>query len=70
MPLPNNHRNAILAQLNDAFDALEAGTLFEQGFIHQAFEFSTGGNTYIAWLQPLGDDTYPQFAFRIKRRPI
>jgi len=70
MPLPTNQRNAILAQLNDAFDALEAGTLFEQNFIHQAFEFVIGGRTYIVWLQPMGDDSYPQFALRIKRRLI
>ena len=70
MPLPTNHRNAILSQLSAAFDALEAGTLFEQDFIHQAFEFSTGGRTYIVALQPQGDANYAMISILVKRRPL
>jgi len=70
MPLPTNQRNAILAQLSDAFDALEAGTLFEQDFIHQSFEFSTGGRTYVVIFQPQGDANYSIISLLIKRRPL
>jgi len=71
MPLPTNHRNAILAQLSAAFDALEAGTLFENNeWIHQAFEFSTGGRTYIVHLQPFGDERYARIMISIKRMPL
>ena len=71
MPLPANHRNAILAQLNAAFDALEAGTLFESNeWIHQAFEFSVGGRTYIVILQPEGNASYSRIQLLIKRIPV
>ena len=71
MPLPTSHRNAILAQLSAAFDALEAGTLFDSNeWIHQSFEFSIGGRTYIVSLQPLGDDRYAMINVLIKRRPL
>jgi len=70
MPLPTNQRNAILAQLSAAFDALEAGTLFEQDFVHQAFEFSTGGRSYIVMLRPQGDANYALIQILVKRRPL
>jgi len=71
MPLPVNHRNAILAQLNAAFDELEAGTLFDSNkWIHQSFEFSTGGRTYIVSVSPQGADRYAKILILIKRRPL
>jgi len=70
MPLATATRNAILAQLNAAFDALEAGTLFEQDFLHQSFEFTAGGRTYIVSLTPQGDANYASIIVLLKRRPL
>ena len=70
MALPAAARSTIVAQLNAAFDALEAGTLFNQDLLHQAFEFSTGGRTYIVQLHGLGETMYPRIVMLIKQRPL
>ena len=71
MPLPNQHRNAILSQLDAAFTALEVGDVDTiNAMIHQSFEFSTGGRTYIVIVQGGTDTNDPYILIRIKRRPL
>jgi len=70
MPLATAPRNALLAQINAAFDAMEAGTLFQQDFTHQSFEFVAGGRTYIVSLTPQGDANYASINILLKRRPL
>ena len=70
MPLAAQPRNAILSQLDAAFDALGAGTLFDQDFVHQSFSFVAGGRTYIVRVHSEGDVGYSHIVLRIKRMPI
>lgn len=70
MPIPTASRNALLQQLNDAFDAMEAGTLFEQDFIHQSFNFVASGRTYIVAVLPEGNATYAIIKLLLKRKPL
>jgi len=71
MPISTQTRNAILSQLDAAFNALEAGDMETvNAMIHQSFEFATGGRTYIVSVQGCGDAAYPQLVVRIKRRPL
>jgi len=70
MPLAAQPRNAILSQLDAAFDALGAGTLFDQDFLHQSFSFVAGGRTYIVQVQGEGTVAYSHIVLRIKRIPL
>lgn len=70
MPIPAQNRNAILSQLDAAFTALEAGNVDAiNAMIHQSFEFTTGGRTYIVCIQGSGEANYPHLLVRIKRMP-
>lgn len=68
MPLTGQTRNNILAQLDAAFAALEAGQVPGPGFIHQSFEFTLQGVRYIVQMQGGGVvDGRAELALRIKR---
>ena len=70
MPLAAQPRNAILSQLDAAFDALGAGTLFDQDFVHQSFSFVAGGRTYIVQVHGGGTADYLHIRLLIKRMPL
>lgn len=70
MPLGASIRNQITGQIDAIFDAIAAGTAFEnQTWEHQSFGFSAGGRTYVVMCRPGGDARYAQVVVTIKRIP-
>lgn len=70
MPLTGNIRNQITDQIDAVFDAITAGTAFDNAeWIHQSFNFSTGGRSYIVMVYPDGDSNYATVVVQIKRLP-
>jgi len=69
MPLTGQTRNNILAQLDAAFAALEAGEVPSADLIHQSFEFTLTGVRYIVQVQGGGTSGYPLLDLRVKRLP-
>ena len=70
MPLTGNIRNQITNQIDDVFDAINAGTAFDNSeWIHQSFAFNAGGRDYIVQVLPEGYEQYASVICRIKRMP-
>ncbi len=69
MPLTGTVRNQITGQIDVVFDAIAAGTAYDNhDWIHQAFQFSAGGFTYDVTVLPAGDLAHPSVVMNIQRR--
>jgi len=70
MPVPNVIANPVGQLFNLAWDALQAGTLFEQNFAHDSVKVTFAGKTYIAQIDFAGTKaTYPIIVIKLKQLP-
>ena len=71
MPLTGTVRNQITAQIDTVFDAIEAGTAFENpDWIHQSFRFTSNGRQYDVTVLPEGTYANALVVVRIQRNPL
>lgn len=71
MPLTGAVRNQITAQIDAVFDAIEAGTAFDNPeWIHQSFAFTANGHQYVVTVVPEGTLTDAEVIVRIQRTAI
>lgn len=71
MPLTGAVKNQITGQIDTVFDAIEAGTAFENPeWIHTSFGFTAGGNQYVVTVIPEGSYADAEVVVRIKRTPL
>ncbi len=70
MPLTNQVKNQIAAQLDALFDAIAAGTAFTTNdWVHQSFAFTLSGQSYTVSIVPAGSAANPTVVLRLKRIP-
>jgi len=71
MPLTGQVKNQITAQIDAVFDAIDAGTAFENpDWIHQAFRFTANGRVYDVTVLPEGSYANAVVVVRIQRNPL
>lgn len=71
MPLTGTVRNQITAQIDTVFDAIEAGTAFDNpDWIHQSFGFTANGHQYAVTVLPGGSVAHPEVIVRIQRTAL
>lgn len=69
MPLTGAVKNQITAQINKVWDAITAGTAWDNPeWVHETFIFSANGVTYNVLVVPAGGPSSPRVDVQISRR--